>query len=190
MVTRLVATEVERAHNRSCEQNMNSLTCRMGYDVRAIANIILDLADARGYSISNMKINKIVFFLHAEYLALNGKPLVSAKIEAWEHGPVFRELYREFKIFDDGPISSRATYVDPYSGIRGVASAQLNQLDLDFINATAPKYVKMSAAALRAESHVADGPWDRVWHHQTEINPTMRITDESILEWYESSARH
>lgn len=41
----------------------------MSYDVRAIANLVLDLAEERGRAISNLSINKIVFFLHAYFLA-------------------------------------------------------------------------------------------------------------------------
>lgn len=70
----------------------------MSRDVRSIANFVLDLAEVQGVGVSNLSINKIVYFLHANFLAKFDEPLVSAKIEAWDYGPVFRELYREFKV--------------------------------------------------------------------------------------------
>jgi len=162
----------------------------MPYDVRAIANLVLDEAERAGYSVSNMKINKIVYFLHVDYLVTFGGPLVSAKIEAWEHGPVFRELYHTFKEFGEAAIDNRACVVEPTTGRRKIAAALLDKRDFDFLRFGISRYVPMSAAALRAESHVEGGPWDQVWNHDSVANPSMKITDESILDWYGRSPRH
>src|SRR6266849_90529 len=97
----------------------------MAHDVRGIANFVLDLADERGQSVSNLSINKIVFFLHAYFLAQFGRPLISAKIEAWDYGPVFRELYREFKSFGDKPIAGLAHKINAESGCREICTLQL-----------------------------------------------------------------
>src|SRR5688500_4115918 len=82
------------------------------HDVREVANFVLDLAEEKGIALSNMAINKIVYFVHVDYLLAFSQPLVSAKIEAWDHGPVFRELYAEFKAFGDNSISGRAMRLD------------------------------------------------------------------------------
>lgn|GEM_PF-952143 len=161
----------------------------MVYDVRAIANLILDLADEGGRKLTNMQINKVVYFVHADYLAAFGVPLVSAKIEAWEHGPVFRELYHEFKKFGDLPIAARSSVVDPRTGIRGPANASLEPPTRAFVEDAARKYSSMTASALRSLSHVDGGPWDQVWNHVTSTQATMRISDEAILGWYRS-AKH
>ena len=81
------------------------------FDVRAVANLVLDVAQSRDIDVTNMALNKIVFFVHSDYLVENGRPLVGAKIEAWKHGPVFREIYHEFKDWDDLPIRGRAKRV-------------------------------------------------------------------------------
>jgi len=88
----------------------------MNFDVRAVANFVLDVTTRRGRSITNMHINRIVYFLHADFLVKFNEPLVSARIEAWEHGPVFRELYSEFKKFDDQAITTRAVALDRVTG--------------------------------------------------------------------------
>src|ERR1700740_562067 len=85
-------------------------------DVRAVANIVLDHADKHGICVTNVAWNKIVYFVHCDYLKENNQPLVSAKIEAWQHGPVFREIYHEFKRWGESSIFSRASKVDPHSG--------------------------------------------------------------------------
>lgn len=162
----------------------------MPYDVRAIANFVLDLADADGRGLSNMQVNKIVYFLHVDCLSTRGEGLLTAKIEAWEHGPVFRELYAQFKRFEDGPIRDRATAINARTGGREIVSAPLPPDLVSFLVPLARQYSSMSASALRFQSHEPGGPWDTVWNHDTTTQATMRITDESILDWFRRSAKH
>ena len=161
----------------------------MTHDVRAIANYVLDYADDSGRTLTNMQINKIVYFLHADYLAAFERPLVTAKIEAWDHGPVFRELYQEFKEYSDQPIRKRLTRVSPISGKREYVSYQLAQEEISYLADVCSKYVGMTASALRTLSHIEGGPWDLVWNHDTNTKASMRITDEAILAWYKD-AKH
>src|SRR5690349_9248551 len=86
------------------------------YDVRGVANFVLDRAAKSGVPVTNLSLNKIVYFLHQAFLENYKLPLVSAKIEAWEHGPVFRELYHQFKNFGAGRITTKAKKIDPQSG--------------------------------------------------------------------------
>lgn len=156
----------------------------MAADVRGIANYVLDRASSSGRALSNMQINKVVYFLHADYLASHGEPLVSAKIEAWEHGPVFRELYSEFKRYQDGHITGRAVSTSPVTGERSTVNYNLSDEQLRFLDPLADRYTAMSASTLRTLSHMPGGPWDRVWNHEGAVKATMRITDAAILEWF------
>jgi len=137
-----------------------------------------------------MQINKVVYFLHADFLVTFSRPLVSAKIEAWTHGPVFRELYREFKAFGEDEITGRVFVMSAATGKRGLATCQFRDDERSFLESAARKYSAMSASALRAQSHVEGGPWDLVWNHDTETNASMKITDELIKHWYERTAKH
>jgi uncharacterized phage-associated protein len=162
----------------------------MAQDVRSIANFVLDVADAGRQQISNMQINKIVYFIHADYLVEFGRPLVSAKIEAWDHGPVFRELYSQFKRFGDSPIAGRAVGLSPSTGQSEKKEYSLTDVELRFLEPLVLRYSSMSAGALRALSHIEGGPWDQVWNHEGNARPTMQITDRAILDWYGRSAKH
>lgn len=158
-------------------------------DVRALANAVLDQADERGLSITNMALNKVVYFVHCDYLTENREPLVSAKIEAWQHGPVFREVYHEFKRWGDSPIHSRATKVDPHTGEVVLATAHFGSEEKVYIAGLIERYIRFSAAQLRAISHREGGPWHKVWGHDGKSNPGMKISNELILEHYSSGAR-
>lgn len=158
-------------------------------DVRAIANVILDQADRGDIAVTNMALNKIVYFVHCDYLLEQGEPLVSAKIEAWKHGPVFREIYQAFKGWGDQAIRSRATKVDPISGEVVKAAVHFGHNEAPYIAGLIDRYVHFSAAQLRALSHSAGGPWHVVWGHDGEANPGMKITNEHIKEFYSPGAR-
>jgi uncharacterized phage-associated protein len=169
---------------------MNQLPRRMGYDVRAVANFVLDLADAEGQSVSNLSINKVVFFLHAYFLVQFEKPLVTAKVEAWNYGPVFRELYREFRPFGEQPIAGRASRINPESGVREICQYDFSVEEQEFLEKIARKYVRFSAGTLVSLSHEKDGPWDQVWNHDTRVNASMNISNDIIKGWYKNAARH
>lgn len=162
----------------------------MTYDVRAIANFVLEQGEETGRPVTNITINKIVFFLHAWYLARTGNPLVSAKIEAWDYGPVFRELYWEFKSFENKAISKRATRRNPVTTEREICPVELNQEDLDFLGPLVGKYLKMPASKLIELSHVPGGPWDKVYNHKDESNPGMHISNALIRGWFLGQTRH
>lgn len=158
-------------------------------DVRALANVILDQAEAKGLEITNMALNKIAYFVHCDYLVENKHPLVRAKIEAWQHGPVFREIYHEFKRWGDSPIHSRATRVDPCTGDVITAEVKFGDNEAKYIRDLIDRYIYFKAAQLRAISHIEGGPWHKVWGHDGKSNPGMKISDDLILENYSAGAR-
>src|SRR3954452_15975193 len=88
----------------------------MAYDGRAVANFVLDYCAAHGRSVSNLALQKIVFFCHVWSLIQLKRPLVKHQFEAWQFGPVLQYLYREFKAYDRAPIEGRATRMSPQSG--------------------------------------------------------------------------
>lgn len=88
----------------------------MAYDVRAVANVALDRADELAIGVTNLSINKVLYFVHGHFLAHFSRPLVREKLEAWEYGPVYREIYRQFRDFERSPIRTRAKRLDPTSG--------------------------------------------------------------------------
>ena len=63
-----------------------------------IARYFLSLADPDvGDSISNLKLQKLVYYAQGFHLALFGTPLFAETVAAWDHGPVVPGLYRAYK---------------------------------------------------------------------------------------------
>ena len=150
--------------------------------VRSLANWVLQLAQREGLPITNMALNKLVYFLVEKVLIERRRLITDAKIEAWEHGPVFRELYQQFKVFGEKPISEKARYFDISDGeLKSAVPAVPADLSAE-LEAFIRPLLPWSAARLRALSHVIDGPWHRVWAYDGFANPGMEITPEKILD--------
>jgi len=46
--------------------------------------------------ISNLKLQKLLYYAQGVFLAANDEPLFANKILAWKHGPVVRSVYLEY----------------------------------------------------------------------------------------------
>jgi len=57
-----------------------------------------------GDSMSNLRLQKILYYAQAWYLANFGGPLFADDFEAWMYGPVIPSLYRKYRDYGNGPI--------------------------------------------------------------------------------------
>lgn len=154
----------------------------MGHDPRAIANALLDLADDQACALSNLSLNKLIFFIHSDSIVKKSKRLSSLTFEAWQYGPVLPIIYHQFKVHGSNRITSRATKIDPKSGDSITVSYSEILPDIDFIRSRFLEYIQLSASALVSLSHEPGGAWDRVWNGAVE-NVGMKITDDLILSY-------
>jgi uncharacterized phage-associated protein len=161
----------------------------MSYDGRAIANFVLDFCENRNREVTNLSLQKIVYFCHVWSLIELGRPLVKHKFEAWDYGPVLPYLYREFKKFDKNPVTNRATGIDTLDGRSRIIEYNFDAATTDLLNRVADFYSRMRASDLVSLSHVTGGPWDQVWNHEGTINPGMKIEDEKITSFYSRMPR-
>ncbi|WP_295942909.1 type II toxin-antitoxin system antitoxin SocA domain-containing protein [uncultured Xanthomonas sp.] len=153
-------------------------------DGRAVANLILDIAESEGMDISNLALQKILFFCHGWCIAKLGKPLVKQEFEAWQYGPVLQHVYREFKSFDRAPIKSRARKLDPMTGKKVDLEITLDEDTVKLVHAATKFYAKLRPGTLVEMSHAPGGPWDRAWNHGGAINPGMRLQSDEIEQHF------
>lgn len=62
-----------------------------------IADYIICFAHEHHGFISNLKLQKLLYYTQGWYLAINDEPLFEDDFEAWIHGPTIREIYRRYK---------------------------------------------------------------------------------------------
>lgn len=153
----------------------------MAYDGRAVANVLLDLADELGLSLTHMSLHKIAYFAHGWRLAEVGEPLVRQQFEAWAYGPVLRSVYDAFKIAGRAKITTRAGGFDPVARVSFIVKADFSTEDRAFLRAVLGAYGRYSAVQLSAVTHLPGGAWDQVWNAPDgRITLGMRIQNEAI----------
>ena len=103
-----------------------------------------------GYPISNLQLQKILYYVQKDYLSHNDQAF-SDEIEAWQFGPVVPEAYYRFCGFGAMPItiSYNNTTIDP--------------MDAKKIDSIVEKKRKMDPWDLVAETHKPNGAWSRIY---------------------------
>ena len=71
--------------------------CMAKSTVNKIADYLLWFACSHGDPLTNLKLQKLIYYAQAWHLALKDSPLFEDRFEAWVHGPVVPSLYRRFK---------------------------------------------------------------------------------------------
>jgi uncharacterized phage-associated protein len=145
------------------EDNMpaTTLTC---FDV---ANYFLSLTDEdSGDSITNLKLQKLVYFAQGFYIGLYRRPLFNESIEAWQHGPVIPDLYQQYKDYGSGCIPSPKIDITLYS-------VKIKDL-LDEVYKVFGQY---SAWKLRALSHEGS-PWKNAFNRRGDNTITVADMEE------------
>lgn len=155
----------------------------MPYTAKSIANAFIALARRDRISVSNMKLQKLLYFAHAMYLSATGQPLINESPEAWEYGPVYPSVYHEFKNFGSAPITCMATAMLPDRFEWGPVPAPVDQATLGFLESVWRAYGHQSAMQLSALSHVPDGPWARV-RRERPASMGADIPDHYIQAYY------
>lgn len=71
----------------------------MAYPVLAVANKILayGASAASGELVSNLKLQKLLYYVQGFHLAAFGEPLFEEEIEAWMYGPVVPSVYDHYQ---------------------------------------------------------------------------------------------
>ena len=90
----------------------------MAYNVTDIANELLRKAaeNSGGDLLTNMKLQKLLYYEQGFHLAYFNAPLFDAPIEAWQYGPVVPIVYNQYK--SNGrvgiePVASTFTFINP-----------------------------------------------------------------------------
>lgn len=153
----------------------------LGYDVRAVANEILKRAWETGAKPTNMWLNKVTWFVYERMLVEFGKLLTPARVEAWDHGPVFREIYGSAKVFRDEPVSSLLQQFSMQTRQMEAAEGAFDHQTSSIIDEAVRSFARKTASQLRNISHVEGSPWYRVWYSGQKTSAGMVISPSVIL---------
>lgn len=106
--------------------------------------------------ITHLKLQKLLYFAQGIYLALNNDVLFSDDIVAWQHGPVVKCVYDEYKHNGRNPIDIELNNNDEQliNGIENDARA------IETLRLTYDNFAIYTAWQLREMTHQQGTPWD------------------------------
>jgi uncharacterized phage-associated protein len=138
-----------------------------------LANYILKKAQHQGHGISNLKLQKILYYVQGYYLAKFDEPLFPDEIQAWKLGPVVPGVYYEFSVYgsDDLVMTSEPDM--------GNCTEEEMQLIDKVINAK----IHVPVRQLVDDTHQED-PWRIATSNGTNIALNTEISLSSIKEYF------
>lgn len=75
--------------------------------MESLTNVILSMRN----DVSNKKLQKLVYYAYAWYITIFDKKIANIEFEAWEHGPVCRKLYNQYRCYGWNVIPSYKGFV-------------------------------------------------------------------------------
>jgi len=130
------------------------------YEARELAKSIVSKCIADNCPISNLQLQKILYYIQREFLQSNRGPAFNNVIEAWQFGPVVPDVYYYFcgsgamPIFMFRGTCDRSAWED--STVRSIVESKRVLYPWDLV----------------AETHKPGGAWDQIYqdgkgNHQT-----------------------
>ncbi len=147
-----------------------------------LANYFVSLSNETGNLISNLKLQKLLYYSQAWHLAYFGERLIEGDFQAWVHGPVLPEAYRKFRSFSWKPIideSQNQDYIDHF------CSQVVEKTQCELLNDVVEEYFGLTAYELEKLTHSED-PWIKARGDLSADVPSENIIcDSSMIEYYQ-----
>lgn len=140
------------------------------YSAEMVAKYIIMRCNELKKTISNLKLQKILYFVQAEFLVAKNAPCFPNKIEAWDFGPVIPDVYHKYKIYGSASIPSTLKGED----------ISFSSEDKSLIDGIIDECSKYSASTLVEITH-NQAPWKDAY--LPYCNAT--ISNSSIKQYFE-----
>ena len=154
------------------ERQANSVTT---HDARAVANEFIRRGIDSGRPLTHIEVQKLMYFASGWMLGIHERPLHDGQWEAWQYGPVVRDVYFSLNHYRGAPI----TDVIP------APAEQFGPEESSIIEAVYD-YRRLGPSTLIGLSHARGGPWDTVWH---EGGGSPEIDNDRIQRYFADLAR-
>ena len=149
----------------------------MAYPVAQIANqLLIYSANNGGELMTNMKLQKMLYYQQGFHLAYFGTPLFDEDIEAWMYGPVVPSMYEKYKSYGRNGIEPDCTMEFTFE--------QKNEMAL--FNEVCRVYGAYSAIGLMNMTH-EETPWKST---PTGEGEGHIITKEKMQSFFKKRLKH
>ena len=140
------------------------------YKVIDVCEYILEYCQTREIGISNLKLQKILYFIQAEFLVAKDTPCFKEEIVAWGFGPAVPAAYYEYRVFG-------STLIPNY--IHKEKKNILTVEDKEIINEILERTINISDSYL-CEITMSQDPWRNVYCNGLEVP----ISNASIKSYF------
>lgn len=140
------------------------------YRALDIARYIVERCNSMNMSINNFKLQKILYFVQAEFLVSKNEPCFIEEIQALDFGPVVPAVYYAYRMFG----SANIPFVTK-SRIPQIVSSR----DKKLLNGIIDECAKYSTSTLMEITH-NQTPWIDAYR----LGQNTEITKESIKEYF------
>lgn len=143
---------------------------RKAISAQDVADYFLASVDEiHGDNITNLKLQKLLYYAQGFHLAITGRPLFDDPIQAWEYGPVVPSIYRAYRDY-------RAQAIPRPED--GFDDSRFSKETRDILDEVATVYGQFSAVRLMQLTH-AEPPWKG-----TERNEV--ISQKAMAEYFKT----
>lgn len=118
-----------------------------------LAKYIVNKCARNGHPISNLKLQKVLYNIQLEFLKKYKECAFSDDMEAWQYGPVIRNVYEEF--WTNGAM--------PIEDFYNIEIFINNNERLKYLDQLIDQYTQMDSWTLVQDSHKQGTPWDRIY---------------------------
>lgn len=124
-------------------------------------------------SITNLKLQKLMYFVEAYYMVKNKNEneLFNSQWSAWDYGPVNKDLYDHYKKF--GSMEITLSTEEIYIG------ENLPGINKDYIDRIYNLFGSLTAFDLVTLTHLTGSPWDKIY--KSNKYPFDKL-NESIIQ--------
>lgn len=143
----------------------------MEYSARVIAEKVLKYCIECKKPISNLQLQKILYYIQIGYYKREKSFIIRENFEAWKFGPVIRDVYYDYC---ENGANEIKNILD--------TNIEISRRERIIINKIVKEKIKETPWDLVKESHRKDGAWYRVYY---DDNNTEKIIDKDMLIKYE-----
>lgn len=156
----------------------------MPYNVLDVARFIVNLSNEKFQKrgMSNLRLQKILYFVQARFLVEKGEVCFKEELKAWNFGPVVEEAYHAFKQFGACNIPSIPIKGDGniwVSESKKFDENVISQSDKDLIEKVLASSEKYSTSNLVEITH-----YQSPWREAYEENKNNTIKLKSIKDYF------
>lgn len=137
-----------------------------------IAAYLVELSIGIGEPLTNMKLQKLLYYVYSWYGVEKGKELFDEKIMAWKYGPVVTSVYDKYRKYG----------ADVIKEVEGGNSDKLDPFTKDLIEEVFTVYGNKTAIELMNLTH-SEAPWRDAYNPENQNTP---IPYESVVEFYKA----